>query len=174
MKIFEKYIQDNVVGWFTWAQKNQLGVERMEDLILVSGCTLVTTWAAAVFTDHILSAGISLASIKLSNGGASFVWSNVRGPIAHHNSRFDAVCSPGYCVIRHALTFSCCVGGKQSSPTSDQCVFIKGFRAKRVLFRIKPLRAAAEPLPDDPDNRRDGDIFVTAVPGVPKVRGPSI
>lgn len=101
MKIFEKYIQDNVVNWFTWAQKNQLGVERMEDLILVSGCTLVTTWAAAVFTDHTMNAEISLASRTLSNGGASFVWSNVRGPIVHHNSRFDPVRSPGYCVIRH-------------------------------------------------------------------------
>lgn len=80
MKVFEKYIRDNVVSWFIWAQKNQLGVERMEDLILVSGCTLVTTWAAAVFMDHTTSTEISLASRTLSNGGASFAWSNVRGP----------------------------------------------------------------------------------------------
>jgi hypothetical protein len=112
MKIFEKYIQDNVVSWFVWAQKNQLDVERMEDLILVSGCTLVTTWAAAAFTDHIISAEISLANRTLSNGGASFVWSNVRGPIVHHNSRFERVRSPGYCIIPHALTFSCCVESK--------------------------------------------------------------
>jgi hypothetical protein len=112
MKIFEKYIQDNVVSWFIWAQNNQLGVERMEDLILVSGCTLVTTWAAAVFMDRTIGAEISLASRALRNGGASFVWSNVRGPIVHHNSRFDAVRSPGYSVIRHALTFFCCVKSK--------------------------------------------------------------
>ena len=112
MKIFEKYIQDNVVSWFTWAQNNQLDVERMEDLILVSGCTLVTTWAAAVFTDHTMSAEISLASKTLSNGGAGFVWRNARGPLSHHNSRFDPVRSPGYCVIRHALTLSCCVESK--------------------------------------------------------------
>lgn len=77
-----------------------------------SGCTLVTTWAAAVFTDHTMSAEISLASRRLSNGGASFIWSNVRGPIVHHNSRFDPVCSPFYYVIRHALTLSCCVESK--------------------------------------------------------------
>jgi hypothetical protein len=173
MKIFEKYIQDNVVSWFTWAQKNELDVERMEDLILVSSCTLVTTWAAAVFTDRTMSAEISLASRRLSSG-ASFVWSNVRGPIIHHNSRFDPVRFPRYCAIRHPLTFSL-LGGKQNSPTTpDQCVFIKGFRAKRVLFRIKPIRAAAEPLPDDPDDHRDRDILVTPVPGVSKVRGLSI
>jgi hypothetical protein len=113
MKIFEKYIQDNVVSWFAWAQKNQLDVERMEDLIIVSGCTLVTTWAAAVFTDRTMSAKISLASRTLSNGGTSFVWSNVRGgPIVYHNSRFVPVRSPGYCVIRHTLTSSCCVERK--------------------------------------------------------------
>jgi len=112
MKIFEKYIQDNVVSWFIWAQKNQLGVERMEDLILVSGCTLVTTWATAVFTDHTMHAEISLANKTLRNGGASFVWSNVRGPIVHQHNRFDPVRSPGYCVIQQALTFSCGVESK--------------------------------------------------------------
>ena len=168
MKIFEEYIQDNVVSWFTWAQKNELDVERMEDLILVSGCTLVTTWAAAVFTDRTMSAEISLASRRLSSG-ASFVWSNVRGPIIHHNSRFDPVRFPRYCAIRHPLTFSL-LGGKQNSPTTpDQCVFIRGFRAKRVLFWTKPMRAAAEPCPDDPDNRSDDEIQVTRVPDGPKV-----
>ena len=107
MKIFEKYIQDNVVNWFIWAQKKQLDVERMEDLILVSGCTLVTTWAAAVFTDHNMNAEVSLASKTDRSGRASFVWRNIRGPILHHNSRFDPVRSPGHCVIQHALTFSC-------------------------------------------------------------------
>ena len=63
---------------------------------------------------------------------------------------------------------------KENPPkTPNQCVFIKGFRARRGFFRIK-LRAAAESFPDDPDNHRDGDIRVTSVPGVPKVRGLSI
>jgi hypothetical protein len=53
--------------------------------------------------------------------------------------------------------------------TPDQCVFIRGFRAKRVLFWTRPIQAAAEPLPDDPDNRSDDEIQVIEVPGVPKV-----
>ena len=54
----------------------------------------------------------------------------------------------------------------------NQCVFIKGYRATRRLFRIKALRAAAEPLPDDPDNSREDpvdEIQVTPVPDAPKV-----
>lgn len=42
LKVFEDYIRDNVASWFDWSQKklNGLDVERMEDLILVTGCTL--------------------------------------------------------------------------------------------------------------------------------------
>jgi hypothetical protein len=33
----------------------------------------------------------------------------------------------------------------------------------------RPIQAAAEPPPDDPDNRSDDEIQVTEVPDVPKV-----
>jgi hypothetical protein len=93
-KVFEDYIRDHVDRWFNWAQNNKLGVERMEDLILVSGRTLVTSWAAAAFVDNTFDAEISLSSRSLSNIGANFVWCNVRGRVTYHNSRFDPVRSP--------------------------------------------------------------------------------
>jgi hypothetical protein len=92
-KVFEDYIRDHVDRWFNWVQNNKLGVERMEDLILVSGCTLVTSWAAAANVDA-FEAEISLASRSLSNVGANFVWGNVRGRVSYQNSRFDPVRSP--------------------------------------------------------------------------------
>ena len=98
-KVFEDYIQDHVVSWFTWAQKNKLGVERMEDLILVTSCTLVTSWAAAVFLDDNMEAEISLESRALNNGGSRFVWNKTRGPVEHRNSpltSLDQVRSPSY------------------------------------------------------------------------------
>jgi hypothetical protein len=93
---FHDYIQDYADSWFTWAQKNRLGVEHVADLILVSGCTLVTSWAAAAFVDDTMDAEISLVGRTLNNGGASFVWSNIRGRVLYHNSRFEPVRSPGY------------------------------------------------------------------------------
>jgi hypothetical protein len=93
---FEHYIKDYVDNWFTWAQKNQLGVERVEELILVSGCTLVTSWAVAAFADDTVDAEISLSSTTLKNCGASFVWSNIRGRVSYHNSGFEPVRFPGY------------------------------------------------------------------------------
>ena len=166
-KAFEDYIRDNVVSWYTWARNNNLGVERMEDLILVSGCMLVTSWAAATFVENTMDAKISLASRPFHNGAATFVWTNNQGPVVHHNSQIDSVRSPGH-------VYSICADffllyKKLNPPTLDQCVFIKGFRAKRTFFRIKHLRAAAGPRPDDPDNHRDDDIQVTRVPGASKV-----
>jgi hypothetical protein len=52
----------------------------------------------------------------------------------------------------------------------NQCIFIRGFRAKRVLFWTRPIRAAAEPLPDDPDNYWADEIQVTRVSDAPNVR----
>jgi hypothetical protein len=95
-KAFEDYIRDHVDRWFNCAQNNKLGIERMEDLILVSGCTLVTSWAAAAFMDDTKDAEISLASRILDNGGAHFSWSNIRGRVLYRNSRFEPVRSPGY------------------------------------------------------------------------------
>ena len=94
-RVFEEYIRDHVVDWFTWTQVNKLGVERIEELILVSGCTLATSWAVVAFIDNTREAEISLASRTLGhNGEAEFIWSNVRGPVLHRNSRFNPVGLP--------------------------------------------------------------------------------
>jgi hypothetical protein len=82
--------------WFNWAQHKRLGVERLEDLILVSGCTMVTSWAAAAFVDHTMDAEISLESKMLSDHGTKFFWRNIQGPVVHHNSLFDLVRTPAY------------------------------------------------------------------------------
>ena len=60
----------------------------MEDLILVTGCTLVTSWAAAVSVDITPGAEISLANRTHSNGSSGFVWRNVKGHVSYRNSRF--------------------------------------------------------------------------------------
>jgi len=148
-KVFEDYIRDNVVTWFNWAQKKGLPVERMEDLILVTGCTLATSWAAAAFDGH---AEIALAIHSIKNGGESFNWSKTQGPVIHHNSRFDPI----------------------RSLARDQCVYIRGFRAKRVFFWTRSIRAAAEPRPDDPDNTHEDEIQISGIPDAPKYRDPLV
>jgi hypothetical protein len=100
-RVFGDYIKENVDNWFRWSKKMGLPVERMEDLILVTGCTLVTSWAAAAFDAHMSvdsdATAISLVARKSDDdGGAQFFWRNIRGPVEYHNSRSNRVRSPGY------------------------------------------------------------------------------
>ena len=164
MKVFEKYIRDHAVNWFNWSRDIGLPVERMEDIVLVYGCAMVTSWAAAAFDDYAAEAQVSLTSRTPNNGGTSFIWSNIRGTVEFHNSQLD-VCSPLVTFTRRSLIFQ-----KNGPPArKNHCVFVKCFRAKRILFWTRHLRAAAEPLPDDPDNGQDGEIQVTQVPNVSNV-----
>jgi hypothetical protein len=100
IKVFENYIKDNVDNWFMWSKEMMLPVEHMEDLILVTGCTLVTSWAAAAFDNHMSADSdattISLEARKSDGGGAQFFWRNIRGNVEYHNSRFDPVRYPSY------------------------------------------------------------------------------
>ena len=95
IKVYEDYIRDNVANWFRWSKKMKLPVELMEDLILVTGCTLVTSWAAAAFDGYISMDSdyttISLEAEKSHGGGARYFWRNIRGCVEYHNSRFDPV-----------------------------------------------------------------------------------
>jgi len=95
-KLFEDYIRDNVVNWFHWSNEAGLPVERMEDLILVTGCTLARSWAAAVFDSNMSrdsdTATVSLEVRKSDSGRVQFVWRNIRGRVEWHHS--DSVCPP--------------------------------------------------------------------------------
>ena len=79
--------------WIKWAKDKELTVDYMEDLVLVYGCTLVTSWAAAAFDDYARDAQVSLASRTLDHGGARFIWRNTRGTVAYHDSQLGSVCS---------------------------------------------------------------------------------
>lgn len=96
-KLFEDYIRDNAYSWFRWAKKRGLPVQHMEDLILVTGCTLATSWAAAVFDGTAPrdsdAMTISLEVRKPDDSEAQFAWRNIRGNVEHHHS--DSVCPPG-------------------------------------------------------------------------------
>ena len=98
-KVFEDYIRDNVVSWFIWSRERGLPVERVEDLILVTGCTLVTSWAVAVFDNYTTSVdatSISLHAQMFAHGGAQFHWSNICGNVEYQSSHWGPVRSPDH------------------------------------------------------------------------------
>ena len=132
-KVFEDYIRDHVVSWFEWSKKIGLGVERMEDLILVTGCTMVASWGAAAFVDHFKDAAeISLAVQALPNGGESFVWSKIHRAVAYHNSRPDPVrCLGCFCLLR--LTFPFVLSTERPSPEAEPVRLHQGLQSKAPL-----------------------------------------
>jgi hypothetical protein len=67
----------------------------MEDLILVTGCTLVTSWAAVAFLGRTGTAEISLVQTS-DRSETSFEFNNIRGNVAQHCSSFDSVGIPCY------------------------------------------------------------------------------
>jgi hypothetical protein len=83
-----------VVSWFEWSKDKKLGVERMEDLILITGCTLVDSWAAAAFVGRSETAEISLVAQTGDMSERIFECSNVQGDVTHHCSYFDSVRFP--------------------------------------------------------------------------------
>ena len=94
--MFKNYIQDHVVSWFTWAKEKRRGVKRMEDLILVSGYTLVSSWAAAAFVQNAVEARISLTRRRFTDGRERFIWRNItKGAVKYHDSDINPVRSPG-------------------------------------------------------------------------------
>ena len=105
LKLFEKYIRDHVSNWFNWSRNIGLPVERMEDIVLVYGCTMVTSWAAAAFDDYAADAQVSLTNSTHNNGGASFIWTNIRGTVEIHNSQVDPVWSLLVTFTRRPLKF---------------------------------------------------------------------
>ena len=100
-KLFEDYITKNVDSWFRWLKEEGLPVESIEDLILVTGCTLTTSWAAAAFDGTMSRIGddntsITLLNRKFDGDGAQFGWNNNRGSVEYHHSTSDPVSSPAY------------------------------------------------------------------------------
>ena len=90
-KALEKYIRDNVDSWFDWSKNEDLPVECMEDLILVTECTLVTLWAAAAFTGRSESAKCAMVTPSQDLSGQGFEFSNSEGDVTHNCSYFDSV-----------------------------------------------------------------------------------
>jgi hypothetical protein len=103
-KVFKKYIKGNADSWLRWSREGGFLIDNMEDLILVTGCTLATSWAAAVFDNSEVStpgsdsATISLDISNTDRGGAQFVWNNNCGNVYYNNSHgyLDPVSFPHY------------------------------------------------------------------------------
>jgi hypothetical protein len=78
---FGKWMIKHIDAWFAFARSLGLGVERMEDIILVTGRHLTKSWVNVAFTQRRLDAGVSF-DVQVSShdqGHVSLEQQYVRG-----------------------------------------------------------------------------------------------
>ncbi|TFY60560.1 hypothetical protein EVG20_g7374 [Dentipellis fragilis] len=166
---YEDYTREHCERWHALTDRLRLGL-RLEDHILVTGCDRTTTWAVAAFTsvdfDSRISLSVDFAGVGSASFASSMSWTHDGS--AQYNWGPDQRTSVSTAELTRAVTS----GGEISSPSAatdqlqkpintkfNQCVFVRGFRAKRrSRFLPVKLKAAAEPvdLKKFPDEDFDG------------------
>ena len=114
----------------------------MEDLILVTGCTLASSWGITAFPDNTLDAEVYLRSQASEGGGGSFDWREVRPGAMYQNSNQDPV-RP----VRHVVTSfadSSFVISKEQS-TSESMHIHQGLPSEAHLYIGQPSGRSRPP-----------------------------
>jgi len=79
LRDFGKCIVKNVDAWFAYAEDLGLGIDRMEDIILVTGCHRARSWVIATFSESQAGAQVSFGAEVLGNSGVDLEWRDARG-----------------------------------------------------------------------------------------------
>ncbi|KAH9992240.1 hypothetical protein BJV74DRAFT_403429 [Russula compacta] len=150
---FGKWMLKNIDSWFYFARGLGLGIEHMEEIVLVTGLHLTKSWATVAFFEG------------QSNAQASFGSRVVPGADVRINWR----CLPGS--VRGGMRSW---GPEGNNLEENQCVLVRGFRVARVLGILpRRLRGAAGQNPsleeDDDDDEPDKELISI---GSVKVRYP--
>ena len=82
IKAFETYIRKHCDSWLEFTVINGLDVTRLEDIILVTGCDLTSSWAMGASTNPLdLDREMTLhVQTSEANGSAVFQWSPMNQP----------------------------------------------------------------------------------------------
>jgi hypothetical protein len=92
---FSKCICKHIDVWFAFAQNLGLGLTRMEDIVLVTGCDLARSWANVAFSED---QGEEQVSFEVKVTGMS----NVEWQVAHEGRGAVLNCGPS-----GTVRFSC-------------------------------------------------------------------
>jgi len=153
---FGKWIIKHINCWFAWARHGGLRIERMEDIILVTGIHRTRSWTNVAFPGGQEGAQTSLgAKVDHRDGVVSINWQ-----YSHEHNR-------------GAVLLNCGPNGEDLP--EDQCIFIRGFRVFRKL-KILPrqVKAAAGPSPDPKEDDEEPDEEYVLIPSttIPEYRDP--
>ncbi|KAI0256133.1 hypothetical protein BJV78DRAFT_1278679 [Lactifluus subvellereus] len=142
---FRQWIVKHIDRWFAFTKQLELGIDQMEDIILVTGCHRTRSSTNVAFFESQADAQVSFGVEVAGNPSNMITW------------QFSREQTQGAVLNR---------GPSGTDLAEDQCIFIRGFRVTRLL-KILPrqLRGAAEHAPDP-------DTELKPIPPVTKVQYP--
>ncbi|KAH9963428.1 hypothetical protein BGW80DRAFT_1351766, partial [Lactifluus volemus] len=108
VKQIKKYLEDNVQRFFEFARDRREQFPDVKEIILVTGYTVATSWAAAVFLDKKIDARLEFQSVP--NDKMNMQWH-----VEDHN-RERVWCDTS--------------NPTQGDPLYNQCIYIRGFQAR--------------------------------------------
>ena len=80
IKAFETYIRKHCDSWIKFTVINDLDITRLEDIILVTGCDLTSSWAMGAFTNSLDREMTLHTQASMTAGSAVFRWSPTNQP----------------------------------------------------------------------------------------------
>ncbi|KAH8976973.1 hypothetical protein EDB86DRAFT_3012178, partial [Lactarius hatsudake] len=146
---FGKWITKNIDSWFAFAQRLGLGIEHMEDIVLVTGHHRTGSWTNIAFFEN---SRVTLG-VQVTGGGvgASVNWQ----------------VSPEH--IQGAMLSE---GPSGRDLPEDQCIFVRGFRVVRAFKLFPRLKGAAGHTQDPGEHDRGPELEVIPISSFPKYKDP--
>ncbi|KAH9072147.1 hypothetical protein EDB83DRAFT_2571938, partial [Lactarius deliciosus] len=146
---FGTWMIRHIDSWFTFSQRHGMGIE-MEDIVLVTGCHRTRSWSNIAFDESQADSRVSLR-VQAPDIGTTVHWrvlsQRIQGAVLSH-------------------------GPSGENLPENQCLFIRGFRVKRLFWIIPRLKGAAKPKPDPRGNDRDPEMELVPIPSVTECRDP--
>ncbi|KAH8981177.1 hypothetical protein EDB92DRAFT_210315 [Lactarius akahatsu] len=146
---FAKWIIRHVDSWFAFTRRLGLGVDKMGDIVLVTGRHRTRSWTNVAFYE---SRAIAQASfgVQITND--------------------DGTASVNWQVSRERIQGAMLTQGPSGADLpEDQCIFVRGYRVARTFKLFPRLRGAAGHTPDPSGHDSDPELEVVSLPSFTKV-----
>ena len=152
---FGKWMVKHIDSWFAFARRLGLGIEQMEEIVLVTGLHLTRSWANIVFLEGQTNGHASFGVRGDNDVGITwqFLPGSVRGGMRSWGPQGRV---RWFARVRDNVDM---VFLSMQNLPENQCVFIRGFRVTRVLGILpRRLRGAAGPNPDLDRDHDDDEL----------------
>ena len=146
---YKRYLYQCIDSWYALTRRLGLSL-RMEDIILVTGCDLTKSWANAIIFEHSVEGGLDLEVTFAPAGGAKVTtdirWTTTQSALVN-TGPINAGMRQRLAYLQDNDISTTVLQDPDSSmealnTKNDQCLFIRGFQAKRRRFLISRILGA--------------------------------